>query len=84
MKNMPRCPRCDSEDVVRGGPHHTEFQCRGRCLQENRGENEWEWTYFQYDKEDNVFCWPAVGVMYKCRSEDVEAVRQGKLKPDFV
>ncbi len=85
MSDMPRCPRCNSEDVVRGGPHHTEFECRGSCAIEYAADsNRWEYVYFQYDKDDEMFCWPAVDLLYKCSANNVKAVREGKMKPDFV
>lgn len=85
MADMPRCPRCNSDSVSRGGPHHTEFVCNGPCLEEHKGDsNKWEYTYFQYDADDNIFCWPAVGVMWKCDVDDIDLVRQGKMKPGIV
>lgn len=81
----PNCPRCDSDKVVKSGPHHTEFECQGKCAKDNALElNKWDWVYFQYDEAEGEFCWPAVGVMYRCAEQDLRAVREGKMKPSFV
>ena len=79
------CPRCGSIDVKRGGPHHTEFECCGKCLEEHPDQpKDHEWIYFQYDVDENVYCWPAPGVMHQCHAEELQDVRDGKKRTEFI
>ena len=80
------CPRCNSTDVQELNLSESslkEYQCNGECADCTDAETH-DHRYFQYETMDYTYSWPAVGVMYHAHAADLQQVRDGKLRPDFI
>ena len=83
------CPRCGSRSIkpVSGSPveNPCEFECYGGCFKDHPNQPEdFGYIYFQYDTDDDTYCWPAIGVLYKCSGDELVGVRRGRIKLELI
>ena len=79
---MVECPRCGGNDIIQLNPSKSslkEYECVGKCV-----GNSFVYRYFQYEEMDGTYSWPAISVQYKCHEDELNDVRNGKVRPELV
>jgi len=88
IETLIECPRCGSKNIKEENPSKSslkEYICLD-CEQKAKKNNEetLDHSYFQYEKMDETYSWPAIGVQYQCHKDDLDDVRNRTITPDFV